>query len=215
MAPTAENVVQVTFLGTMSNGRAHDNVLAFRASGLNGSPDGVPELVEAVRDAWQDNIVGIMALGYTFTGCRFIDLDSAEGATGEVAPDPLKTLLGPLTNPPPPNCSLLVTKVVTGAGRASRNGRMYLWVGNEGSIDAEGDFDPALLPTFQSALDGFLTDIAAVTPTGAAGPIELVVLNWPRDVNGNIPPEAVAAVRPVTALTPQGRIATQRRRLRG
>lgn len=218
MPPTAARVIEITMNGVGPNGRAMANVLHYYADENllgAGRDDILVPVVEDVRDNWQDHIVPILGLGYTFQGCSWVDLNTSDGATGQVAPNAGKDSTGNLTAPPPPNVATLVTKVISGAGRTRRNGRMYLWIGNEGSILDAGTWDPAALATWQAALDTFLADTTDAVLGGVAGSQHMVTVSWPRDPDGSIPGDAVGVVNEVVDLVAQSQVATQRRRLRG
>lgn len=103
---------------------------------------------------------------------------------------------GATINSPPPNAAVLVTKSTNTGGRRGR-GRMYWpWAADESSVGEGGVWASGAVANFQTAMDNFLADLASAD-------LPMVILH--RD--GGSP-------SPVTVLTVQALLATQRRRLR-
>jgi len=102
----------------------------------------------------------------------------------------------------PPNCAVLIHKRTALGGRRGR-GRMYLpWAVQEASVDEAGIIQAANVTQIQTAVSNFLSVLAtANTP--------MMVLH---DV-GVDPTKPVPAATPVTSLTVDNLISTQRRRL--
>lgn len=103
---------------------------------------------------------------------------------------------GATINSPPPNAAVLVTKSTNTGGRRGR-GRMYWpWAADESTVGEGGVWAGSAVANFQAACDDFLADLTTAD-------LPMVILH--RD--GGVP-------SPVTQLTVQALLATQRRRLR-
>lgn len=107
--------------------------------------------------------------------------------------------------PLPQNCCQLVRKRTSAAGRRGR-GRMYLPPPAEGQVDPQGTISSADVAITQAAVDDWLAELG--TPTLGQPAMPPVILHRSEGAGVEPPPT------PVTALTVDGRIATQRRRLR-
>lgn len=99
----------------------------------------------------------------------------------------------------PPNCAVLIHKVTARGGRRGR-GRMYIpWCVNETIVDEAGVILAANVTTFTNAMAAWRT--AMITNT-----VPLVLLHGPGKTTQPAPD-------PITQLTADRLIATQRRRL--
>lgn len=107
--------------------------------------------------------------------------------------------------PLPQNCSWLIRKRTSAAGRRGR-GRMYLPGVAEGVVDPVGQIDSGEVATTQTWADNWLDELLVPTLGGPALPP--VVLHRSEGIGVEPPPT------PITALQVDDRIATQRRRLR-
>lgn len=143
---------------------------------------------------------------------RLINLRAAIGQDGgppvqaELAAD----IPGGATSAPlPQNCAILVRKRSALAGREGR-GRMYIPGHPETQVDAAGVLDSTANADLSLRWPQFLTRLAA--PPGAENgntlPCPMVLLHTSPQLGLTPPPT------PVTSLTHDSRIATQRRRLR-
>lgn len=99
----------------------------------------------------------------------------------------------------PSNCAMLVRKRTGVNGRRGR-GRFYVPGVAEGTVDANGIVATATQEAWQERCDVFLTQLSALTP--------MVVLHNAEGASIPIAPT------PVTQLTVESKIATQRKRLR-
>lgn len=99
----------------------------------------------------------------------------------------------------PPNCAVLVHKRTALGGRRHR-GRFYLpWVAGEATVGEDGTIGATQVTQYQTAVNAFRSALStAVTP--------MVVLH-------SLGRTSVPAATPVSALTVDPLIATQRRRL--
>lgn len=115
--------------------------------------DAVMAVAPAVRDAWQDAMVGTMPATVSFTGCHYIDLDSLGGLSGQLGFNAAKPKVGTGAPPvSPPSVSPLVHKVAS-ATRGTRNGRMYLPGITEGLVGDDGNIVAAYVTTVNNALN--------------------------------------------------------------
>jgi hypothetical protein len=142
------------------------------------------DIAETARDA-----VWASLRPRTSSGCTLQSIQVGDSATGAELP-----VLENGANPAfslPSNCSVLITKVVTG----SRNGRMF-WPGlPEADVNAGGQLEAAALPLWQTAANNVMTALAA------NGTVMRVI-------------DATDDPHVVSALSVQPLIGTQRRRLR-
>lgn len=150
----------------------------------------------AIRDKFLAAFpASVISTSYTFRGCKLLVgqdggppaiYDSIVAITGTAA---LANL--------PQNCAVLVKKVTALGGRRGR-GRMFMppMVLNEGAVDANGMIDESNRDGVNDRWDTFLTGLGMVLLHDSLG--------------AGIEP----APTPVTNLIVDGRIATQRRRLR-
>lgn len=116
----------------------------------------------------------------------------------------------------PSNCALLLKKYTTRAGRRGR-GRMYVPGIPEALVEPGGQVDSAHLAfwntTILPTVLGFVTDLGSGFTDGEIAPVLLHDLLRDPETGDPIPGSGLPPDRMV-ALQPDGRIATQRRRLR-
>lgn len=126
----------------------------------------------------------------------------------------------------PSNCAILARKFTGRAGRRGR-GRMFIPGINEGAIDEVGLLTPAGITAWDGALANFLADLGAAATAGppATAPVIMTVqhnntTSSTRNSGGGVTTvtttQGAAGPLPdvVTQLRVDGRIGTQRRRLR-
>ncbi len=101
----------------------------------------------------------------------------------------------------PQNSALLVRKITNRGGRRGRGRMFFPYLLAEGNVNEVGDFATVPRNTLQAVLDQVLTDLQAI----GAGP---VLLHESTGVTAPGSPD------PIVSLVVDGRIATQRRRLR-
>lgn len=124
-------------------------------------------VAEDVRDNWQDHIVPNFTDHYTFDGISWVDLDTADGLSGEVAPDPAKPLSGGGTaDIAPANCAYLIHKNISGATRTRRKGRMYMYGVFEGLVDDAGFVDAGTIAQLDAAFEDFKDGVNGSTGPG-------------------------------------------------
>jgi hypothetical protein len=135
-----------------------------------------------------------IATGYTFKGVRMY---VGSGGPGTIIVEAPRSVVGTgAATALPSNCAVLVKKGSATPGRSGR-GRMFLppFGIAEADVNANGEFTPAVLPFVQTKIDNAL-----------AGD------QW-RILHDSTTPGAPAPT-PITSLIVDGRIATQRRRMR-
>lgn len=171
---------------------------------------------------WSDHILNWTCNSYQATSISWVDLDDADGSTGERSVTDQETWpqVGAETQPSsPPNTSMLWTKLAEG-GRSTRNGRSYLVGIPEAQTDAA---NPALLSgafvtARQDDAESFLGNINQ-TDDGIidydSWMVVTRVLTRGPGSGSNPGPPLTGEGRRVTALRVEQRLATQRRRLRG
>lgn len=143
----------------------------------------------------------LFAAGSMIDDWIFLGVHVAQGTpTGDLLGEANTSVTGTVVDSSPPsNCSVLVSKQTALGGRKYR-GRMFLPPChlNEGAVDAAGN----ILTSPLGVIQGYIN-----TTLGA-----LVVANWQPVLfhQGTSPPDPT----PITALTAQSLIATQRRRMR-
>lgn len=156
----------------------------------------------SVAYAWQQNIMGSLNAATTFEsvilrvgqdGGDPLSVYYAVGTTGEGTTAKL-----------PQNCACLVRKNTTRGGRTGK-GRMYVPnILSESEVDSVGVISGSFLSGLQSAFTDFLGDLVLGDPLPETPMVLLHTFGAP---GGTTP-------TPVTSLTVDPVIATQRRRLR-
>jgi hypothetical protein len=142
-------------------------------------------------DAMEDALTaGFMNTGYVYTGAK---LRTPAGGIYE-APRTVAGAGG--GNPLPNNCTMLVRKITARGGRQGR-GRMYLPMifGSENQVSPTGAVEPVLVGAYQAIADNAFP--------GA----NWRLLHDSESAGSTVPDQ-------ITAFVAQGRIATQRRRMR-
>src|SRR4029453_9582687 len=83
MALIVPGVVQFTLLGTL-NGRPCDNIVAIDIDTdiLESRNEAIKDQAAALNHAFYGNIAQYVSTAYTFHGCRYLDLNSADGIVG-------------------------------------------------------------------------------------------------------------------------------------
>jgi len=194
---TADNVTEVTILGLWTNGRPCDNVLH-----IQREEDDAEASARDVLNNWQDDMMSVMMNNYSIVGAHFRDRNSDPGVVGFIGPDPAKPLTGAKADASmPPSVSMLVHKNGT-FSVGHRKGRLYVVGIAEVEADEDGVISAGSLAPRQTAVNAFFAGLSG------AGGNQLVVVNF------DSPTDAVGAKTIVTSMSVDGRVATQRRRLR-
>lgn len=207
MPITIPNVCRFTVVGTAGT-YAHDNIVDINYVLETGADKSVvlEALAELVATRWQTDILPNLGNQVTITGVKFVDLNSADGPTGEGDTNPsLDTEGGIGGGQMPANTTFLIKKRIS-ATRDVRPGRWYLSGVAEGTVDDTGNVN---LSSAQATdlRDGAVTFVETIF---SGGPIAIdglessvVVVGHPRQHNFSY----------ITGMILDPRIATQRRRI--
>lgn len=180
--------VQVTmnYTGPTNSGEAA-TVLGF----TDGGGVDLAVISQEMNTAWGTDVMPLMHDSFTFTGSRVINA-SAEGVASYGGVNGNRT--GALA---PPNTTCLVRKQSNLRGRENR-GRMYLpGMLLDGDIFDDGTIDISIVAAITTAVQTFLTNVAAANGYGQ------VILH-----------SGASAPTIVDSISTENRVATQRRRLR-
>jgi hypothetical protein len=201
-------------------GRAVVNVLDYQVDTTGSTmsrSDACEALAGDILVAWQGTVMNRQVDDLTFESVSWVDLNTATGTTGSITSAGAVTLpigAGETGSPIPANVSALVTKTVSSA-RGRRNGRMFIAGIPEDATDITNG--NTLSTTYQAALnsqlDDFLSETANVDGLGTAYSSDMAVVHVLTRSGTGAP--LTGGYNLVTALTVQGLLATQRRRLRG
>lgn len=159
-----------------------------------------PELtMEGVREAYFDALADQVASGIVLTTIQ-LEVGSASGAppylTFEINPN--QAGLAANYDQPPPNTAILIKKATGAAGRQGR-GRLYWPVVGDSFANNIGTLDTAVRADLQTAWDLFFDNLVENS-------VPMVLLHGAS--------QPITLPSPVTTLTVDGKVATQRRRLR-
>lgn len=160
IAPT---IVRFTFKHLLANSHAADCVIDVSVDEFASTRhDAVFDMTDNTRDAWQDNIMGIMGNTVNFVGGHFTDLDSTGGVSGDFSPNAAKPILGGVTNnQTTPNTAYLVRKHCSHT-RRQRPGRMYLPGVDETVTDQFGRVTSSFITAANTRLNSFKSALTNV-----------------------------------------------------
>ena len=168
------------------------------ASGANST-----DIADDLFNTWATHIISQLSQPTTLIG---VDV-----YVGQDGPDPLVVVSGedPVSGPntnnlAPQNCAILVRKRTDAAGRRGR-GRLYLPEVAEAVVDNVGNLSTSYRDDIQAAFDAWYEELTAGVGFRLYPP---VVLHRSEGAGEEPPPT------PIQSLVVEGRIATQRRRLR-
>lgn len=172
---------------------------------LGVDPSGFAELDDPVAIAGAGRMAAVNSIGPFPAGgmmghWQFLGVScTLETESGPIVGQDLTTITGSASGSEMPiNCTLLVNKVTAAGGRRNR-GRMFVppvWP-QESKVDGLGIIDTDQIPTGQSRYDDFYTSLTEA-------PLLPVLFHQ----SGSVVPTAI------TSFAVQGKIATQRRRMR-
>lgn len=155
-------------------------------------------------DVFAASWMGIVSGAYELTAVNlYVGQDGGPPMLYESSETPVGG--GESGGPLPQNCAALVKKATSSAGRRGR-GRIYLPGIAESAVDHIGTINGTFMTALQAGADLWLDELT--TPTIAADPYPPVILHRSEGIGEEPPPT------PVTAFVVDGRIATQRKRLR-
>lgn len=216
MVLVAPDVVRYSINGTHL-GRPAVNILdmVVQVGGLGASrADGIKETGEQIINTWVDQMLINLTNTYSFVSLSYIDLNSADGATGEMTASDDYSLPRPGLGggqPLPASVAMLVTKQ-TNAGRGSRPGRWYVPGLGEGSV--EGNFiNGAELVAINERLSDM---VERLTETGSVQGVEYfpTVIHTRNIGTPSDPVIEYVNNTQITNLSASARVASQRRRNR-
>lgn len=154
------------------------------------------DLYDAVNSGVDDNLcmAASMVTGWQLLGTDFTYMDDTGPFIGSYRATTTGTKSG---SPLPTNCAFLASKGTATGGRKGR-GRWFVppFVLGESGVDGNGIIDSGALAVVQGYLDAFLAQCDTLS-------LEPVLLH-----------SAAGTPSPITALTFQAQLATQRRRMR-
>jgi len=166
-----------------------------------GTSADVPDIAGAAYDlvtaGTGDNLceAASMVVGWQFLGTDVTYMDES----GPLIASYRETVVGTKSGSPlPTNCAFLVSKSSATGGRAGR-GRWFVppFMLGESGIDGNGVIDSGIMATLQGYLDVVMAQALAI------------------DINPVILHSGAGLPAPITAMTLQPLLATQRRRMRG
>lgn len=178
--------------------------------------DAIISQAEDIAEQWEQYILPQQVNNLSLESVSYLDLNSSSGVAGTFTGSGSITLpaTGTATEPPlPTNVSVLVRKTIEGT-RGRRNGRLYWAGGNEAFTDdaTPNQVASGALAILNPAWQSFLTSTNNVDTFGTAFSSEMVVVHvTARDTDGN---PTAGDSSPVTSLSIDSLLATQRRRLR-
>lgn len=177
------------------------NILYFTLAG-GWDEASLTALAEAARDWWIDNMQAHINAGSALTAVTATDVESETGPSVTVAVSPAEA--GALTGAAiPTNCAIVVTFRTAGRGRSSR-GRNYIGGLDADQLASNTDMNVPSLGNFTTAYEA-LSDVEVAT-----GATHVVVSYYHEKA-----PRATGLVQPVTAVTADTHLDSQRRRLAG
>lgn len=150
-------VLRCVIEGHINGGQQVVTIMDVDIDGMEGRPPADLEVVARdVLDNWQDEVMSQMTNNYILDGLSWIDLDSADGATGNISPDPAKGTSGAgAADIAGPQSAYLIHKNISGASRNRRRGRIYLVGAFETSVDDLGQVDPASRADLEASFENF------------------------------------------------------------
>lgn len=204
----SEGVTEVAISHSVS-GRSAVNVWHIRKDPFDVS-DALGSATDVLNN-WQDHIIPLLTSNVTLLGAAWRSLDRSSGISGFLLPDGDKPDVGEQAGAAsPPNVCWLIRKQVDTRGRGERNGRCYVSGVEEAGVDAAGVVGGDYPMLWSDALDDFYS---GVTTSGLSG-AEVVTLVIPKAARVKGDTEFDVESNVVSRLELDGKVATQRKRLR-
>lgn len=154
------------------------------------------DLYDAVNSGVSDNLCEAtsMVVGWQLLGTDFTYMDDSGPILGSYRVTTTGTKSG---SPLPTNCAFLASKGTATGGRKGR-GRWFIppFMLGESGVDGNGIIDSGILPTLQGYLDAVMAQFVTL------------------DLHPVLLHSTAGTPAPITALTLQSQLATQRRRMR-
>lgn len=165
MAFQMTNMVRYAIKGRWSNGRPVVNILDMSVQANANAPGGpftseiryewVAEKALDIADNWKDHILPTLTTAYQFEAVSWIDLNSANGSTGEVTPTGGGAAGALGADSSVPQNTLLISKIEGARSRGTRPGRWYLSGVPEAKFDNNGILDPIWVTQMDNKLEEF------------------------------------------------------------
>lgn len=180
--------------------------------------DAIIDQAHIIVSAWCDQILPLVSNRYLATSVSWVDMNSSSGTTGETSDGTGTDFPNSGQDSGPPasaNCAFLVHKQIT-AARGSRAGRMFLVGIGEGntSTTAPNDIVAGWVAAGNTRLGDFLNAINQEAGISGASYDSKLVVCHTRNAGTPEAPNIVAnGYSNVSALTMDGKVHSQRRRL--
>lgn len=203
VAPT---IVRMTMQHMLNGGRPADCISDVSLDeGPASRIDSINELVPATVTAWQQKIIAGLGSQVTFTGCRWIDLDSLGGQSGFVGPQSGQPTVGGLGGAQlAPQVAALVHKNCVHS-RSQRAGRWYLPGLAESDTDDSGNLVSVALTRIGNITHDYRAQVNALGgPFIATVAMRVVHKTGPSSWNST----------DIDSFSVDSKVATQRRRVR-
>jgi hypothetical protein len=183
------------------------------SSGVGVRSKAIDALHGMVLPAWQNAMIPNVATDCTFVGAHWIDLDSPDGATGDLSPHAEAPTVGTRSDQmEPPNVCVLI-HLNSASHRGERQGRMFFAPVRSAQVDSHGNVLAAAITGWTSQVDGFRQAVDNWT-----GTVDAESAAW-RTVHVHKPNPSDQSTwtwssTTIDSVSCDPRVATQRRRLR-
>lgn len=204
-------ICRFTLHGTMG-GHQWANIfdMHIESGGIGTRDNNVKDQAKIFLNEYIDHISPLVSSVSILEGCRWVDLDTAGGTTGDavVATSPRgMPNAGDLSGDALPASVALLSRKVVQAGRGKRKGRSY-WIGCTEANSGGNGPATAHVTAWTTGLGDFLSGVSQSGATSFGGYDSHMVVTH---VSGS----GAVSHDDVTVLQPQTVWATQRRRIRG
>jgi hypothetical protein len=171
----------------------------------------VLDIVPDVVAAWQDKIMAGVGNSVTFTGCRWLDIDSLDGIGGFQGPVGSHPTVGAVGGAQSPMSVAFLVHKQCFHTRRQRNGRWYIPGVAESDTDDSGGVVSSARTRVQNITEDYRAAVNALgLPAGITVAMRVVHIT---SVDGDGDPESWNSTD-IDSLSVDARVATQRRRLR-
>lgn len=190
------------------------NILDIHIESSDGDsrPDHIRDQAEIINQEWPLKVNAVLAPNWQYQGCRWVDLDTADGSTGETTETSgaaVLPILGIASGQAlPPNVAILIKKLTT-ASRGTRDGRMYLAGPSEANQDLQ-----TMSSTAVNTLNTNLAAAKAAIEQEGRGVLGIGGTYDSRIVVVHAPANMPTSWSHLASFQAQSTVATQRRRLR-
>lgn len=208
-----DGVARFVMFGT--NGRPWVNILDMHidTAAIGGDREAAcRDQAEIINQEWPSRVNFTLSATWQYQGCRWIDLDTLDGSTGETA-ETSGALVLPVAGLAtgqgcPPNVAILIKKL-TGGSRNTRDGRLYL----AGQAEVNQDHQLVTSGTITTLNTNLAAAKSAIEQEGK------VPIGGGEQYDSKIcvvhqHPDGSTSRTDITGLQAVAQVATQRRRLR-